>query len=149
MLIGSDQQIAFWRFDDQGAVLYYDAWFTNLNDYTALLYGTAPNPTYDSAVIESLCTEAEVLCTGNNMQYTSKEDCVSTLSAKPFGEWDEAWGDNIVCRILHILLAKLRPDVSGFRPLVSMSEDSLKLGYAGALPPYRTHWRHEMCECAI
>ncbi|MCJ1318139.1 hypothetical protein MMC15_003466 [Xylographa vitiligo] len=109
--ISTIKQVAFWRFDDQGAVLYYDAWFSNLNDYTTLLYGTAPNPTYNSAIIEALCTEAEELCTGNNTQYTSKENCVSTLSAKPYGEWDEVWGDNIVCRILHILLAKLRPDV--------------------------------------
>ncbi|MCJ1281317.1 hypothetical protein MMC26_000636 [Xylographa opegraphella] len=112
--ISTIKQIAFWKFDDQGAVLYYDAWFSNLNSYTTLLYGTAPNPAYDSAVIQALCTEAEALCTGNNTQYTSEAECVSTLSAKPFGEWDEVWGDNVVCRMLHILLAKLRPDVSEF-----------------------------------
>ena len=114
VLIDTIKQIAFWRFDDSGAVLYYDAWIPNLSDYTTLLYGTPLIPAFQTEAIEELCTSAQVLCTGNNMQYNSTEACVSTLSAKPFGNWDEVWGDNVVCRTLHILLAKLRPAVSTF-----------------------------------
>ena len=116
----SHAQIAFWRFDEQGAVLYYDAWFPTLSDYVNLLYGTSPNPQYDAGVIESICSQAQMLCVGGNAQYTSQDECISTLSAKPFGDWDEAWGDNIVCRILHILLAKLRPSVRSFHSLFAV-----------------------------
>ncbi|MCJ1477014.1 hypothetical protein MMC13_005685 [Lambiella insularis] len=110
-IVTTIKQVAFWRFDDEGAVLYYDAWLPNLNDYTTLLYGAAPYPQYEEAVIRNLCTEAQGLCTGSNTQYDDTDTCVSTLSAKPFGEWDELWGDNVVCRSLHILLARLRPVV--------------------------------------
>jgi len=36
--------------------------------------------------------------------------CISTLSAKPFGTFDEAWGDNVVCRSVHVILAQVNPD---------------------------------------
>ncbi|KAI9822576.1 MAG: hypothetical protein M1827_000295 [Pycnora praestabilis] len=41
----------------------------------------------------------------NNQQY------VTTLKQKPFGDWDELWGDDIVCREVHIELARIRPAV--------------------------------------
>jgi hypothetical protein len=39
-------------------------------------------------------------------------DCITELSLKPFGTFDEAWGDNVVRRLIHIVLAQIRPDVS-------------------------------------
>lgn len=45
------------------------------------------------------------------MRY-SVAQCVSTLSGKPFGSYDEVWADNVVCRTIHIILALVRPDVS-------------------------------------
>ena len=104
--------MAFWRFDNAGAVLNYDAWLPNLNDYTRLLYGIAPSPPANAAQIQTLCERAQQLCTGSNTQYSSAACCVKELSRKPFGEWDELWGDNVLCRTLHVLLARLRPDVS-------------------------------------
>ena len=106
------KQVAFWRFDTDGSVLYYDAWLPNLRLYTTRLYGTAPNPQVNAAVIDQICGQATKLCTGANTQYSDKDDCVKQLSAKDFGDWDEVWGDNVVCRSLHVLLAGLRPDVS-------------------------------------
>jgi len=44
----------------------------------------------------------------------SVAECVSTLAGKPFGEYDEVWADNIVCRTVHIILALVRPDVGRF-----------------------------------
>ena len=41
-------------------------------------------------------------------------DCEAQLTLKPFGTFDEIWGDNIVCRLVHIILAQVRPDVSPF-----------------------------------
>ncbi|MCJ1306696.1 hypothetical protein MMC25_000339 [Agyrium rufum] len=105
------KQYAFWRFDDSGAVLNYDAYLPNLNPYTTALYGTGPTPQFQQATIQQICTNTQALCTGANTQYSSVGDCQGQLNAKPYGEWDEAWGDNVVCRFIHVLLAKLRPDI--------------------------------------
>ncbi|MCJ1351393.1 MAG: hypothetical protein MMC33_001377 [Icmadophila ericetorum] len=105
------KQIAFWRFDDTGAVTNYDAWLPNLSQYTQLLYGVAISPAGEAANIQQPCTDAQQLCTGNNTQYSSVGDCIATLTSKPYGDWDEAWGDNVVCRSIHVILARLRPMV--------------------------------------
>ena len=41
----------------------------------------------------------------------SVADCVKTLSSKRFGDYDEVWADSVVCRTIHIILARVRPDV--------------------------------------
>ena len=103
----------FWRFDDAGSVIYYDAWIPNLKSYALLQFGVTPSPAVNAASIEQLCSRTQKLCTGTNAQYASTTACMETLSAKPYGDWDEVWGDNVVCRTLHIMLARLRPAVSG------------------------------------
>ena len=110
--VDTTMQIAFWRFDDTGAVLYYDATLPNLNEYYNLASGVAPSAQFNAARIEQLCDSAQQLCTRSNIQYNSTQACIDTLSQRPFGEWDEIWGDNVVCRTLHVQLARLRPDVS-------------------------------------
>ncbi|KAL2352482.1 hypothetical protein BJ546DRAFT_1064216 [Cryomyces antarcticus] len=106
------KQIAFWRFDSTGAVQYYDAWIPSLNLFTAkITNATILTPAYEAAAIQSLCGATQALCTGGNTQYASIGDCVATLSARAFGEYDEIWGDNVVCRTIHVLLARIRPDV--------------------------------------
>ena len=105
-------QVAFWRFDDQGRVLYYDAWLPTLSAYTDELYGTSStNATFQGQVIAELCMNTQALCTESNAQYDSTQACVADLSENDFGNWDELWADNVVCRTLHVLLSKLRPDV--------------------------------------
>ena len=92
--------------------MHYDAYLPSLGAYTALLYGTPATPLFQAATIEQICSSTQQLCTGKNQQFPTKEACVKTLSAKTFGTFDAAWGDNVVCRSLHVILAKLRPDVS-------------------------------------
>ena len=37
--------------------------------------------------------------------------CTLELETKPFGTFDEVWGDDVVCRLIHVILAQIRPDV--------------------------------------
>lgn len=105
-------QIAFWTFDEQGAVLKYDAWIPNLNDWVTNATGAAlTNAQYQTESIEELCAVTQERCTGSNIQWASIDECVSVLSQKTYGDYDEAWGDNIVCRSIHIVLTQVRPDV--------------------------------------
>jgi hypothetical protein len=64
------QQTAFWRFDDEGAVIAYDAVIPNLGSWFALSYRVDFT---DQAVrvqaIEMLCTDVEKNCEGVNKQY--------------------------------------------------------------------------------
>ncbi len=46
------------------------------------------------------------------MQYESVASCVYILGRKEFGSWDEVWGDNVVCRFVHVGLTPMRPEVS-------------------------------------
>ncbi|KAJ7257548.1 hypothetical protein B0H12DRAFT_1201953 [Mycena haematopus] len=104
--------IAFWRFDDEGAVLKYDAWIPDLDLFDNLRRGF---DVYTLAgmntTIQGICALQAQTCVGNNTVYDRVADCVQTLAAKPFGRTDEAWGDNVVCREIHVLLTKIRPEV--------------------------------------
>ncbi|EKG20842.1 hypothetical protein MPH_01825 [Macrophomina phaseolina MS6] len=105
-------QVAFWKFDDQGAVLNYHAWIPNLQTWTEV----GNNVDFDNVVIQKavpvqLCPQIMQNCKGDNQQYSSVATCVAALELKPFGSFDEAWGDNIVCREIHVLLTKVRPEV--------------------------------------
>lgn len=64
-----------------------------------------------AAAAQGLCPVIQQRCTGKDQQYSSVEDCAAQLGAKPFGNFDEAWGDNIACRTIHIILTMVRPDV--------------------------------------
>jgi hypothetical protein len=33
------------------------------------------------------------------------------LGMKPFGSFSDIWGDNVVCRTIHVILTGLRPDL--------------------------------------
>jgi hypothetical protein len=106
-------QVAFWKFDRDGAVLQYDAWVPNLNAWIEASTGIPiNNPQRDAGTIEQLCAVTQQRCTGANTQWTSVDQCVGALSQKPFGNYDEAWGDNIVCRTIHLVLTQVRPQVS-------------------------------------
>ncbi|KAK0130354.1 hypothetical protein ONS96_000876 [Cadophora gregata f. sp. sojae] len=66
------KQVAFWRFDDDGAVIAYDAWIPNLNIWNFLARGEADitNPFVQQAFIQRICPTIQSLCTGKNQQYT-------------------------------------------------------------------------------
>jgi len=107
------QKVAFWKFDESGAVAKYDAWIPNLNDWIAGGLGidnTSPQVAAQS--IQRLCGTTQQQCTGANTQWSSIEECITTLSRRPFGNFDEAWGDNVACRSIHVVLTQVRPDVS-------------------------------------
>ncbi|KAI9778911.1 MAG: hypothetical protein M1816_003871 [Peltula sp. TS41687] len=106
------KQFAFWRFDEQGAVIYYDAYIPNLSSWTAIANGAQVNDAaYRATSIQQLCGLVENRCVGNNTQYRDFQDCVNVLSQKPFGEYSETWGDNFVCRSIHTILTQIRPEV--------------------------------------
>lgn len=108
-------QVAFWRFDAQGLVLRYQAWIPNLQAWTQAATGLNLQGVkgYVTGKVDTaaICPEIQKRCTGSNQQYSSTASCVAHLEQKPFGDFDEVWGDNIVCRIIHLILTKVRPVV--------------------------------------
>ncbi|KAK4152410.1 hypothetical protein C8A00DRAFT_16286 [Chaetomidium leptoderma] len=106
------KQVAFWRFDKQGAVLKYDAWIPNLNSWVETTTGAyVADPHFRAGSIQQICAATQMRCNGANTQWDSVEECVATLSKKTYGSYDEAWGDNVVCRTIHLVLTQVRPDV--------------------------------------
>lgn len=107
------KQVAFWRFDKQGAVLKYDAWIPNLNSWFEATTGAqVSDPEYRASSIEQICGATQMRCHGANTQWDSIGECVHELSKKRYGTYDEAWSDSIVCRTIHLVLTQVRPDVS-------------------------------------
>ncbi|KAL1640664.1 hypothetical protein SLS58_006678 [Diplodia intermedia] len=106
------KQVAFWNFDDDGQVLRYDAWLPNLQRWNSILLGADfDDPPAQDAFRQTLCPAVQQRCTGPNQQYDSVKDCAADLAAKPFGNYDEAWGDNIACRTIHVILTQVRPEI--------------------------------------
>ncbi|KAH6665455.1 hypothetical protein B0J14DRAFT_569058 [Halenospora varia] len=105
-------QHACFRFDDEGAVLYYDATLPNLSKWFGKAY---QNDFSDRKVqmgeIQLICDQVQSRCTGVNQQYKSNEECIVQLGQKDFGNYDEVWGDNVVCRSIHSVLAGQAPDL--------------------------------------
>lgn len=105
-------QVAFWRFDEHGAVDKYQAWVPNLQAWTRASSGIDySSMQVQEGAAKGLCPVIQQRCQGKDQQYASVEDCAQQLGAKPFGNFDEAWGDNIACRTIHIILTMVRPDV--------------------------------------
>ncbi|PQE19434.1 hypothetical protein CJF30_00009834 [Rutstroemia sp. NJR-2017a BBW] len=112
-LVSKLKQIATWRFDDEGAVLYYDAWIGNLALWTAELLGQdLSSPIIQTAALATnLCPQIQARCTGANQVYHDTLTCTAKLELKPFGTFDEVWGDNVVCRLVHVVLTQIRPEI--------------------------------------
>ncbi|KAG9242310.1 hypothetical protein BJ878DRAFT_178465 [Calycina marina] len=106
------KQVAFWKFDKHGAVLFYDAWIPNLDqwDFLALGHKNVSNPVIQSQIIRGVCSIVQQRCVGKDQQYESMDDCVANWSQKSFGTYAEVWGDNVVCRTIHVILTLVRPD---------------------------------------
>ncbi|KAK0649956.1 hypothetical protein B0T16DRAFT_326117 [Cercophora newfieldiana] len=106
------KQVAFWRFDEVGAVLKYDAWIPNLNNWVeATEAAPITNPQFQAQSIQVICAVTQMRCTGVNSQWANIGECVAALTQKPYGNYDAAWGDNVVCRSIHLVLTQVRPDV--------------------------------------
>ncbi|XMA15213.1 hypothetical protein WAI453_008004 [Rhynchosporium graminicola] len=105
-------QVAFWRFDSSGAVLQYNAWLPELAMWTKLAIGVdTSNSFVQTAVRSTLCTQIQENCSGPNLQYNSTAGCNAIMATKEFGSYDEVWGDNVVCRNIHVMLTHVRPEV--------------------------------------
>ncbi|KAJ7169211.1 hypothetical protein C8R43DRAFT_876433 [Mycena crocata] len=106
------KEIAFWHFDQDGAVLYYDAWIPTPDPFSIKLgWFDFSSTAATNATIQHVCGLQNETCIGNTTVYDSVDDCVQTLTAKRFGRLDETWGDNVVCRSIHALLTKFRPEI--------------------------------------
>lgn len=75
----------------------------------------------------------------------SVAQCVSTLSGKTFGSYDEVWGDNVVCRTVHIILALVNPDVSRLLKRAKSRVQVPDVDIA-PLPTCWTDWGYEVRE---
>ena len=105
-------QVAFFHFNDAGEVDKYQAWIPNLQKWVKVSSGIDyTNMQVQQAATQQLCPQIQKQCTGANQQFSSVDDCAAQLGAKPFGDFDEAWGDNIACRTIHTLLTIVRPDI--------------------------------------
>jgi hypothetical protein len=102
------RQTGFFTFDRRDRVASFDLAILNL--------GAAVNPKSAAereATIQGVCA---VLTLGVGGQpptcpdeYADFSDCVSFMHAKPYGTWDRANSDTVVCRQLHTLLTPFRP----------------------------------------
>lgn len=57
-----------------------------------------------------ICPVIQQRCQGANQQYANVVDRVAELEGKPFGSFDEAWGDNVAGRTIHLVLTQIRPE---------------------------------------
>jgi hypothetical protein len=120
--IGTLKETAFWRFGPDGKVIAYEAMIPNLNNFvgkTTSPLGTVfrggsfvPTEKQKEVIYENLCQAHNLLCTKGFAQWPSKEACKAALAKKPFGTFDAVWGDNVVCRLVHVMLSAIRPGVS-------------------------------------
>ena len=94
------------------------------------------------------------------MQYESVASCVYTLGRKEFGSWDEVWGDNVVCRFVHVGLTSMRPEVSDtvvcllllrsvYSEMVKKSWARILIGILGSLSSRGADRCDEVRRCAV
>lgn len=93
-------------------MIAYDAYIPNLQRWTEIANGIP----FGSSLVGiglpiALCPQIQKRCTGANQQYSSSAGCIATLEAKKTGDFNEAWGDNMVCRLIHFQLTIVRPEV--------------------------------------
>lgn len=105
-------QIGFWKFNEKGEVTAYDAWIPNLQRWTEIANGV----NFGSSIVGTgiplaICPEIQKRCKDGNEQFANSLDCMAKLEMKPTGHFDEAWGDNMVCRLIHFQLTIVRPEV--------------------------------------
>lgn len=92
-------------------MLKYDAWIPNLDAWVQKTSGPVVTPEQQMLSIFQICAATQLRCTGANTQWESISECVQSLSQRPYGSYDAAWGDNVVCRTIHLVLTQVRPDV--------------------------------------
>ncbi|KAK8163054.1 hypothetical protein BKA80DRAFT_274382 [Phyllosticta citrichinensis] len=108
------KQVAFWRFNEEGLVVRFEAWIPSLAIWTSISSGIDYNDktVQRGTIVQQLCPQIQQRCTGPNQQYDSVEDCVTRLSSIPFGDFDEVWGNNVVCRVIQLIPTAASPDLN-------------------------------------
>jgi hypothetical protein len=102
-------QKGFWRFDDDGLVIEYDLELLNLELRQQALGRNSSDPAYRASFINSICTNQNNVCTGNNTQYANIAACVAFMNTIDFGTTDRYWANSVQCRSIHLSLAAIRP----------------------------------------
>lgn len=97
--------LGFFRFNDEGTVQSYDISALNLGRTL-----DHPEPLREQ-FIQTQCGAIQIFCTGSNQVYNSTEECIGFMSSIPFGTYDQARSNSVVCRSIHLGLAYFRPDV--------------------------------------
>ncbi|QDS68577.1 hypothetical protein FKW77_000561 [Venturia effusa] len=109
---GTKYETTLKQFNDKGEVVAYDAWIPNLQRWTTIANGIDFNSKLVGMGIPiGICPEIQKRCKDGNQQFTSSPDCIMKLQAKPTGDFNEAWGDNLVCRLIHLQLTLVRPEI--------------------------------------
>ncbi|KAH8770055.1 hypothetical protein F5883DRAFT_667634 [Diaporthe sp. PMI_573] len=110
VVYGKATGVAFWRFDDDGAVLKFDAWIPTLQQWWNTTHDVSHYPVNEALVRQQLCQTTQAKCAGTNKQWDSVDQCVTALNQKPMVTFDNLWGDNVWCKALHVRLTPIRPD---------------------------------------
>jgi len=109
--VGYLKHTVFWHFDHNGAVLKYDGILPSLAEALVPIVGNQSDPARQQFTISAICNTAQLICVGSNLQYANVSDCQTQLSAKAYGTFDDSWSDTVVCRYLHVTLARADPNV--------------------------------------
>ena len=111
--------MAFWKFDEKGQVLEYAAWIPNLSVWveaaTGVGFSGVSGWLLGKGTGEFLCPIIQKRCTGKNTQYKPEGwpgtvPCEWHMLKTRFGTFDEAWGNTIACRAIHLILTQVRPE---------------------------------------
>jgi hypothetical protein len=100
-------QTGFYEFDENHRVRQFDVSILNLG--AAVDTPEAQRP----FAIQTVCNTVMVspgVCVGYG-EYTDYNDCVDFLNAIPFGSRNRANSNTTACRIIHTILAAVRPEV--------------------------------------
>ncbi|KAF9887340.1 hypothetical protein FE257_010335 [Aspergillus nanangensis] len=109
-------------FDAHGKIVQYDVtfrWFDYLLDSLLLglqqKYNTTDPATVQRTLAQTLattiCEVAETSCTGTNLQYRTRDECMQFLTGETrFGKAYELGRNTLLCREVHKHMVQYRPD---------------------------------------
>lgn len=105
-------EVGFFYFDQNNLVVAADLALQQLgqlNDFPAFLQPFIVQQVCASLNGNPSLGQTQGICSGPNQQFASFSDCNSQLSSKPFGSWNNAASDTVICRLLHSLIANFDP----------------------------------------
>lgn len=122
--VTSPVEIDVWlTFNSQKQISQYDATFRWLDWQFSWLLGVGEQvlgvnssteviADVTALLAKSICTTADMYCTGNNTQYSGFEQCFNYLTQDiPFGSSFQLGMDTLLCRMVHQNMVPFRPDV--------------------------------------